>query len=96
MTLKDKVLNNKKLIREVYDKYDCTDPYLFGSVARGEDTEASDIDLLFTPTSRTGLLSLIRIENELTDFFKREVELVNSKTVFDLFKPYIDADKIEL
>jgi predicted nucleotidyltransferase len=35
-------------VREVLARYRVTNPRVFGSVARGEDTEASDVDLLVT------------------------------------------------
>lgn len=35
-------------VRDVLARHHVTNPRVFGSVARGEDTEASDIDLLVT------------------------------------------------
>ncbi|WP_369370863.1 helix-turn-helix domain-containing protein [Promicromonospora sp. Populi] len=35
-------------VREVLSRYRVTNPRVFGSVARGEDTESSDVDLLVT------------------------------------------------
>jgi predicted nucleotidyltransferase len=35
-------------VREVLGRYQVTNPRVFGSVARGEDTEESDVDLLVT------------------------------------------------
>jgi predicted nucleotidyltransferase len=41
------------------------DPRVFGSVARGEDTEDSDLDLLVDTVEETSLFDLAAIELEL-------------------------------
>ena len=48
---------------------------VFGSVARGEDTEASDIDLLVDLAPRTSLLKLIALQMELAQILGRDVDL---------------------
>jgi predicted nucleotidyltransferase len=51
-------------------------PRVFGSVARGEDTEASDLDLLVDAGPRTSLLDLSRARNALEDALGVTVDLV--------------------
>ena len=50
---------------------------LFGSVARGEATPASDIDLLadFTPEAHLTLLRLASLQTQLAQLLGRPVEL---------------------
>jgi uncharacterized protein len=50
---------------------------VFGSVARGDNSPQSDIDLLadFDRTKRYTLLTLGRLENRLTDLLGRRVDL---------------------
>lgn len=48
---------------------------VFGSVARGEDTPESDIDLLVTFSDPVGLIELIRLEDKFVDVFGRKVDL---------------------
>jgi predicted nucleotidyltransferase len=50
---------------------------LFGSVARGESTSASDVDLLadFDPTKPITLQGLARIEYQLDDLLGAKVDL---------------------
>lgn len=53
-------------IRRIVERNDATNPRVFGSVARGDDTEGSDLDLLVDPIDgRTTLVSLVRIKREL-------------------------------
>lgn len=52
--------------------------YLFGSAARGELRDGSDVDLLveFEPDARVGFLALSRLQRELAALLKRPVDLV--------------------
>ena len=51
---------------------------VFGSVARGDAGETSDIDLLadFDKERPLSLIGLVRIENRLSDLLGRKVDLV--------------------
>jgi predicted nucleotidyltransferase len=50
---------------------------LFGSVARGDNSARSDVDLLaeFDPSKRRTLLSMTRLENRLSDLLGARVDL---------------------
>lgn len=52
-------------VREVIARYPVRNPRLFGSAARGEDGEGSDLDILVDPTERTSLFDLAGLEIEL-------------------------------
>lgn len=49
---------------------------VFGSAARGEDTESSDIDLLVDLDESVSLLDLIGLEDELAELLGVKVEVV--------------------
>ena len=49
---------------------------VFGSVARGEDTEASDVDLLVDLDQGVGLLDLIGLARELGELLGVDVDVV--------------------
>jgi len=61
---------------------------VFGSVARGEDTEQSDIDLLVKFSERKGLLALVRLERVLSEAFGKKVDLLTEAAI----SPYIRDD----
>jgi hypothetical protein len=63
---------------QVQQKYHVQQMGLFGSFVRGEQTEASDVDVLveFEPSARFGLLTFCQLENELSDLLNRKVDLV--------------------
>jgi predicted nucleotidyltransferase len=52
-------------IRAAVARHGLRNPRLFGSVARGEDVEGSDIDLLVDPGETTTLMDLARLKLEL-------------------------------
>jgi len=53
---------------------------LFGSVARGDQTELSDVDLMadIDPAKRRTLVTLTRLENRLSDMLGAQVDLALS------------------
>lgn len=65
---------------------------LFGSVARGDDTPNSDVDLLVKFNKPIGLLELVHAQNELSDALGRKVDLVTEGAVHPKIKPYIFKD----
>lgn len=54
---------------------------LFGSVARGEATEASDIDLVVEFDRPVGLFALLRLQGRLATWLGRHVDLVPSDSL---------------
>lgn len=69
--------------------------WLFGSFARGEQTEQSDIDLLvqFTKGIRLGL-RYFRILNDLEALSKRKIDLVEISTLDARVAPFVNKDCI--
>ena len=63
---------------------------LFGSYARGEQEEKSDIDFLAVFSRRKSLLDLVRIERELSEIIGLKVDLLTEKSI----SPYL-RDKIK-
>lgn len=55
-----------------------TNPRLFGSVARGDDTESSDVDLLVDLAPGVGLFALARMRSEATRILGVEADVVPS------------------
>mgnify|MGYP001545204842 CR=1 FL=1 len=58
---------------------------VFGSVARGEATEQSDIDLLVKFSERKGLLAMVRLERIFAQTLGRKVDLLTEAAI----SPYI-------
>ncbi|MBQ6238160.1 MAG: nucleotidyltransferase family protein [Bacteroidales bacterium] len=86
-------------ISKVIADYFATQPvvraWLFGSYARGEQREDSDIDILvdFDENERVGLLRHIHIMNELQDILNKEVDLVTNGTLLPFAEKTANRDK---
>ena len=50
---------------EIIAKYPVSNPRVFGSVARGEDVEGSDIDIVIDPMPKLSYFDLAGLESEL-------------------------------
>lgn len=56
---------NRELIRRIVLAHRASNPRIFGSVVRGEDSDQSDLDLLVDPAPDASLLDLAHIQVEL-------------------------------
>jgi len=65
---------------------------VFGSVARGEATESSDIDILYSLQNTVGLFKLIALQQDLESKLKTKVDLVSEKYVNPKLKSSIMND----
>ena len=65
---------------------------IFGSVVRGENTENSDIDILYRLKDTVGLFNIIRIKDRLEEKLNKKVDLVSEKYIHPELKSYIMND----
>ena len=62
---------------------------VFGSMARNEATESSDIDLLYSFNSKYSLFDLAGLQIKLQELLRRDVDLVGFSTVHPLLRDRI-------
>lgn len=65
---------------------------IFGSFARGENTEKSDIDILYDYEGKIKLFDHIRMINELQEYLNKKVDLVTPDALHPLLKDQILKD----
>jgi predicted nucleotidyltransferase len=65
--------------KEICRRYDVQRLGVFGSTARNEATEASDIDLLVSFARAKGFVDFITLEEKLAQLLAREVDLASEK-----------------
>jgi len=65
---------------------------VFGSVARGEDTANSDVDLLIRLSKPVGLVEFIALEDTFTEIFGRNVDLATEASLHPLIRQNVLAD----
>lgn len=77
-TLRAVIRGRRAAIQAVLERYGARNPRLFGSVARGDATAASDVDLLvdLDPDARNPIMRLAGIGEELTDLLGVHVDVV--------------------
>lgn len=75
-----------KSIRPVLRKYQIRKCAIFGSVARGEGTKRSDLDLLIDPPPRMTLFDLVGMEDDLKQAVGRKVDVVTFRSLEGPFK----------
>jgi predicted nucleotidyltransferase len=56
---------HRQEVRDIVSAHHATNPRVFGSAARGDDTSESDLGLLIDPTAETTLLDVGAIRHEL-------------------------------
>lgn len=76
---------NRLKAREIIARYPVANPRVFGSAARGDDSEGSDIDILVERVGPMSFFDLFRLEDELKALFGFPVE------VFTGLKPHAAA-----
>ncbi len=86
----------KNIIKKTSQKFQPTLIGIFGSYARGEQNESSDLDILIDFDETINLIELIGLEQELSDLLGVKVDLVTLKSVHPSLKPYIDSDLIRI
>ena len=69
---------------------------VFGSYARGEQNEKSDLDILIYFETKVDLLELIGLEQELSEMLGVRVDLVTRRSLNSSLKSYIESDLIRL
>ena len=70
--------------------------HLFGSQARGQAGEASDVDVMFdiAPDARFSLFDQARIARQLSDALRAKVDFVPRRSLHPLVKANAEAERI--
>ncbi len=71
---------------------------LFGSVARGEATQESDVDLMvvFEHGARIGLIEFAGLRRRMEEFLKRPVDLVLEESLKDYIRSQAMKDRVKV
>ncbi len=76
------------------DTYGVSFVGIFGSFARDEATEYSDIDILYNiqKDAKLSLFDYLKINHQLEAYFQKKVDLVREGTLKPMVKTYIEKD----
>ena len=75
--------------------YGISRAYLFGSFARGEQTEDSDIDLLveYSPGVSKSVFKVVKLKYELEEVLQREVDVITEQAISPYIRPHMLKDR---
>jgi predicted nucleotidyltransferase len=85
----------KKQKKELEKKYPISELALFGSYARGDNHDQSDIDILVDFNGRIGI-EFITLAHELEDIFHTKVDLVSRKGIKPKYLPFVEKNLIHV
>jgi predicted nucleotidyltransferase len=86
----------RELVRRIAQLNRIDDVAVFGSVARGDETAESDLDLLVTPASDATLFDLAQFELDMQQLTGRSVDAVSRRALDDERDANILADAVAL
>ncbi|MDD3435848.1 MAG: nucleotidyltransferase family protein [Candidatus Gastranaerophilales bacterium] len=89
-----KIINDKKVFLK--EKYNVCGFLLFGSYAKGEQTEKSDIDLLVDFQSIIDMFTMVDLQEYLQNLFGKKVDLGTKKGLKSFIKKSILKEAISL
>ncbi|MFN0025528.1 MAG: nucleotidyltransferase family protein [Parvularculaceae bacterium] len=93
--LLEKALATLRLKRAEFEQqYGITLVGVVGSVARGEDTTESDVDVVYDIAGRPTLFTLSRAQFELEVLLGRDVDLVDPKAMRPYWRDFIEKDLV--
>ena len=93
MSKEEKIKNIAEKTSPIFQKYGIKYAGIFGSYARGEEKEESDVDILVKRGNQTlSLLDFIGIKDELEEILDKKVDLVSEAAIIPYFKNNIFSE----
>lgn len=89
MALLDELIAHRAEIYAIAAKHGVEDIRVFGSVARREEREDSDIDFLVRMEKGKSLLDLVGFKLDMEDFSLRKCDVLSEKGVSEYIKEYV-------
>lgn len=85
---------NRAAIRRVVEAHRASNVRVFGSVAHGDDTDGSDLDLLIDPSPETTLFDIGAIRHELRTLLGVPVDVLTPMALPDSLREVVLADAV--
>lgn len=80
---------------DLVKRYPISELGIFGSYARGDYSEKSDIDILVDFNKSVGI-EFISLANELEDMFNVKIDLISRKGVKPNYLPFVEKNLIHV
>lgn len=92
----DLLQSKREQIIAIAAKHGASNIRVFGSVARGEATNTSDIDLLIDLEPERSLFSLIALKQELEGILNCQVDLAEPNSLHQLIRDRVLKEAVKL
>lgn len=86
------LLQHRDAVCRAAGRYRVSNPRVFGSVLRGEDTDDSDLDLLVDPLPGATLFDLGGLQDELEQLLGLQVDVLTPKDLPARFRAQVLAE----
>ena len=86
----------KEIISPIAEKYHISKVYLFGSFARGDYNEQSDVDLRIEKGELRGMFALCGFYTEVAEALQMKVDILTTGSLDDNFLREIEKDEVML
>ena len=86
----------KEKITPILQRYGVTKAAIFGSLAKGEATSSSDVDILVEIKNDMSLLDSVGMKLELEEAINRKVDLVEYETIKPLIREKILSEQVAI
>ena len=90
------IQSQRERILEIARQHGASHVRIFGSVSRGSETQASDIDLLVIMAPDRSLLDRIALIHELEDLLQNSVDVVNERALHPQIRDEVLTEAVEL
>jgi uncharacterized protein len=87
---------HRDTIRQLVMQAGMSNPRVFGSVVRGEDTEGSDLDILVDPAPRTSLMDMAGLQIEIEQVVGIKVDLRTPAELHAKFRGTVLGEAVSL
>jgi len=87
---------HRETIRQLVLQAGMANPRVFGSVARGEDRDGSDLDILVDPAPRASLLMMVKLQDQLEKATGVKVDLRTPEEIHPRIREKVLAEAASL
>jgi predicted nucleotidyltransferase len=87
---------HRETIRQLVLDAGMANPRVFGSVARGEDVDGSDLDILVDPAPKTSLLDVVHVQRLIETLVQVRVDLLTPGDLPPKFRDRVVAEAMPL
>lgn len=84
--------NQQIIIKKILAPFEPVEIGIFGSYARNENNDSSDLDILVQFGKRLNLFDLVDLENKLSEELGIKVDLVTRNALSPFIKEFIERD----